>query len=146
MKLSSIVLRVVLSAALVLNGISTAVASAQMVTAAKVAPAVTATVDHGHHGVTTTHHGHGACHEDAAATAADDHAPPADTGHGKHGSNCCQAGMCACHCAQQAQVSFVPPVLASPQVAQTAGVRAMSSAHESPRLPHLIRPPICQAS
>jgi hypothetical protein len=143
MKASSIVLRVLLSAALILNGISSAVASAQMIGTANGAPATHA---HAHEGAAAPGHAHGACHEHGAATSPDGDGPGAGAGHGKHGTDCCQAGMCACHCAQQAQVSFVPPVLASPQIAQAAGMRAMSSAHESPRLPHLIRPPIDQAS
>jgi hypothetical protein len=143
MKPSSIILRVLLSVALIFNGIGSAVASAQMIGAESGSPA---THGHEHEVAAAAGHSQGACHEHGAATSPDSDGAGAGAGHGKHGSNCCQAGMCACHCAQQAQVSFVPPVLASPQVAQTAGVRAMSSAHESPRLPHLIRPPICQAS
>lgn len=146
MKPSSILLRVLLSAALILNGISSTVASAQMLAVAKVTPTTAAADAHAHHGAVAPEPSLGACHEDAAATAPDGDAPSAGTGHGKHGTDCCQAGMCACHCMQQAQVTIVPPVLASPQVAHSASVRAMSSAHESPRLPHLIRPPICQAT
>ena len=141
---SSILLRVLLSAALILNGISSAVASAQM---ARVATTAAPTADaHAQHAATAPAHSHDACHDHAATTSPEHDGPAAGGGHGKHGPACCQAGMCACHCAQQAQVAFVPPALASPQVAHAASVRAMSSAHESPRLPHLIRPPIRQAS
>ena len=142
MKPPSILLRVLLSAALVLNGISSAVASAQMVSAANVTPAAIAADPHAQHGVAVPEPSQGACHEDG--TTPDGDAPSAR--HGKHVTDCCQAGMCACHCMQQSQVTFAPPVLASPQVAHSASVRAMSSAHETPPLPHLIRPPIYQAS
>ena len=144
MKASSIILRMFLSAALIFNGISSAVASAQMISSAKVMPTATAANPHAHHAPAAPEPSQGACHEKAAAPDGD--APLPGTGHDQHGTDCCQAGMCACHCMQQTQVTFVPPVLASPQVAHSASVRAMSSAHESPRLPHLIRPPIVQAS
>lgn len=142
MKPSSILLRVLLSATLILNGIGSAVASAQMVGVAAATPAVAAADLH--HGTDGT--SEGACHEDATAFAPDGDAPAAGAGHGEHDTDCCKAGMCACHCMQQAQFTFDPPVPASPQVAHPAGVRAMDSAHETPRLPHLIRPPICQAT
>jgi len=144
MKPPSIVLRVLLSAALILNGTSSAVAGAQMIGAAHAKPQ--SAEGHAHPIATAPGHSHGACPEPATATSPDGEGATADTGHGKHGTDCCHAGMCACHCAPQAQVSVVPPAFASPQVAHAASVRAMSSAHESPRLPHLIRPPICQAS
>ena len=157
MKPSSILLRVLLSAALILNGISSAVASAQMATAANVAPAEVRESGHMHHDGAAPASSHGAHHATAGADAstgachddpkgAIDDGSGAGTGHGKHGTDCCQAGMCSCHCMQQAQVTFVPPVLASLQVAHSASVHAMSSAHETPRLPHLIRPPIVQAT
>ena len=157
MKPSSILLRVLLSAALILNGISSAVASAQMITVAQAMPAevratgqvhhdraAPANTDNAHHLAAGAESASGACHEDASGAV--DDASGTATGHGKHGVDCCQAGMCSCHCMQQTQVTFAPPALASPQVAHSASVRAMSSAHESPRLPHLIRPPIRQAT
>ena len=155
MKSPSILLRVLLSAALIFNGISSAVASAQMVTAVKVAEVGASGLMHhdsaaavrthsAHHVAADTKVSSGACHDDTNGAPGD--AAGTGAGHGKHGTDCCQAGMCSCHCMQQTQVTFAPPVLASPQVAHSASVRAMSSAHESPRLPHLIRPPIYPAS
>lgn len=137
---TAITLRLLLIVALVLNGIGSAVAGAQMV-GAEAAAAVGA---HDHHAMTVAHGEHDGCHEVASLAA--EEGSPAPAGHGQHGTDCCQSGLCACHCAQQAQVSHVSPMLASAQVAQASDVRAMSSAHESPRLPHLIRPPIFQAS
>ena len=142
MKLSSIVLRVVLSAALVLNGIGSAVAGARMAGVAKEAPAVASA--HAQHAVAAPAQAPGACHDESGTTAHEG-TPSTAADHGKHGVDCCQ-GMCACHCMQQAQVTFATAMLASTQAAQSAGVRAMSSAYETPRLPHLIRPPIFQAS
>lgn len=142
MKPSSLLLRVLLSAVLILNGIGSAVAGVQMVGAEEVMPAATAADA----GTTAAEPSQGACHEDATAIAPDGAAPPGGTGHGEHGADCCQAGMCACHCMQQAQVAFVPPVLASRQFAHSVAVHEMSSAHETPRLPNLIRPPIRHAS
>jgi hypothetical protein len=144
MKASSIILRVLLSAALVFNGISSAVASARMISAAEVTPTAMAVNPRAQHGPVAPEPSQGACHESVAAPDGD--APLSGTGHGEHGTDCCQAGMCACHCMHQAQAASVPPHLASPQIAHSASVRAMSSAHETPRLPHLIRPPILQAS
>ena len=143
MKPASILLRVLLSAALILNGIGSAVAGARMAGVAKEAPAAVASA-HAHHAVAAPAQAPGACHDESGTTAHEG-APSPAADHGKHGVDCCQ-GMCACHCMQQAQVTFATAMLASTQVAQSAGVRAMSSAHETPRLPHLIRPPIFQAS
>ena len=140
---SSIFLRVLLCAALILNGIGSAVASARMIGAASATPADV----HAHAAMAAPEHSHGACHEQAAVTSPDGDGNATDPGHhGKQGADCCQTGACACHCAQQAPVAFVPPVLAAPHLAHAASVRAMSPAHESPPLPHLIRPPILQSS
>jgi hypothetical protein len=140
MKPSSILLRVLLCVALVLNGIGTAMASARMLGFATVVSTEAARV------IAPAQHAHGGCHEHAGAMASHDEAAKPVAHHGKHGADCCEAGLCACHCAQQAQMAFVPPVLASPQVARSASVQALSSAHLPPRLPPLIRPPIFPAT
>ena len=98
-----------------------------------------------------SHHGaHGdsgeqaPCHESTSVPFADTTGGHPDEGLGDSG--CCHSGACTCHCMQQAQAAMQQPLLITHQSAHTAVVPSMTPAHESPRLPHLIRPPIGQAS
>jgi hypothetical protein len=78
--------------------------------------------------------GHGAPATDGADADADQAADePAD---------CCDGKTCQCACTQHASAGFIPEV--SPGVMPVHSVMAMggTSQHASPRLPHLIRPPI----
>lgn len=98
--------------------------------------------------------GGGHCHEHEHAMASadvqssdmamhDDHS-------GKPGSpaapDCCKSEACRCACVQSATLAL--PVQFHAGIAQRhgSGVRMPAADHASPILPHLIRPPIDQAS
>lgn len=56
--------------------------------------------------------------------------------------DCCQTGECRCACMHHCQAAVVAVVLNATVPVHTDSVRPMYSAHASPALPHLIRPPI----
>jgi hypothetical protein len=129
MSLPALLLRIALCVALVANGMATAMAGVRM----------TGHMDGAHH------HAHAVagmadhCHEAAAPATVKPSHP------GSKGGECCQVGACACHCVPQAQLA-VAPVTFLPTPLHDVVVHAPLAARESPRLPHLIRPPIGQAS
>jgi len=125
MSLPAILLRLALCVALVANGTATAMAGVRMA-----APAA----QHADH-----------CHD--AATASDESGATLEHPHpgAKHDA-CCRAGACACHCLPQAQLAIATPIVILPTPLHDSVVHAPVAARESPRLPHLIRPPIGQAS
>ncbi|MEZ0470042.1 CopL family metal-binding regulatory protein [Luteimonas salinilitoris] len=56
--------------------------------------------------------------------------------------DCCESGDCRCTCMHHCQAAVVAVALDAPTPEHDESVRPMSSAHASPALPHLIRPPI----
>jgi hypothetical protein len=135
MKPSSLLLRVLLSLALVVNGIGAAMAGAQMVGSAVATPADA-------HAAAAPAGAHAGCHAHAAVATPDGGKLPS----GHPGPDCCEQGLCDCHCAQLAPLAFVAPMPASAAVAPILAPWALHPSHESPRLAHLIRPPISQAT
>ena len=149
-----LLLRLLLCVVLVLNGIGTASASARMawvhlqagvdahaLVEQAGAPVATAADT----GEVEPCHGH-----DVDAVAAADPspttAPGTETmpraGHPPGAGNCCDTGHCTCACMFPTQaVVFIwaaPPAT----VDHAPGSGALSHAHATPALPHLIRPPI----
>ena len=135
MPLWPLLLRVVLSLTLLMNGVTTAMASvqmdihhaSQMAQAARLTPVANA---------------HQSCHEGAAepdGKATKDEPPPGD--HSRH-SDCCKSASCRCACLQSAQATV--PMWSAVKVPayQFHSVRPLPLGHAEPRLPHLIRPPI----
>lgn len=143
--LPAILLRVLLSLTLVLNGAGYAAASTTMElhgSHAKSGDARTATVNHDgtsapcHTGADVTnagmaHHGH-------------DSSPAPDTpaANGSGEPDCCDAGQCVCACVQHLVVTLTMPVVADAAFLHATSVRRLSLAHAQPALPHPIRPPI----
>jgi hypothetical protein len=135
MSRAGILLRVVLSLSLVLNGIGGTLAATEMAfgstaTASETASAATLAPAHAgcHHHASMPHH-----QQPSAEPAGK---PPA--GH----SDCCGAGLCGCACAQLPSLAalellFVPPSLEHERLSN-----AVDANRPSPALPHLIRPPI----
>jgi hypothetical protein len=140
MPIGPLLLRVLLCLCLVLNGVASAAASAQMptsmhATAATPQPAIATASDdmpcHGHH--------------DAMASMAKQHAPASEgpaPSKPKHSPDCCKSGACRCACVHIAQVGV--PALQIPAVAldHARSVRTLALGHPAPALPHPIRPPI----
>ena len=127
--LSPLVLfRLLLSVALVLNGIGGAMAATRM----HVEQASTA--EH----VRTPESAGMPCHEDQGTSERKTGAPHEQS----PAPDCCTSGVCACACAHVSQV----PLPALPSTESVPG-RDLTVAHMSlglaaPALPHLIRPPI----
>jgi len=138
---SAVLLRVLLSLALILNGMGAAVASVQT------AGSMMAAASHGMRAV-ASESGDSACPEHRAATARHDadpsalHPSPSKDGGGHPSPDCCKSS--SCHCVGVHACASVPVALTqAPSIAAHA-LRIASKAQErpSPMLPHLIRPPI----
>ena len=130
----SILLRVVLGAALVLNGAMGAFAAT---------------------GMQMRHHaspGSGQAIEDAASDApchqakGDSHTSPAvdpTPEPFKHpGPDCCDSANCTCICVQSVQVPPLHAGVSPAHLNHGQSVRPLSLGHSSPALPHPTRPPI----
>lgn len=136
-------LHVLLSFALIFNGMAAAQASTRMLLQhAGMGPATTEAQVPG----TETASQAPPCHEatakpatEAPAVSHNHHNPAGDT---KHTPDCCKAGACRCQCVHQSQGVIAIEILAEPAIVHTSSVRAMKPAHPEALLPHLIRPPI----
>ena len=137
MAIWSNLLRVVLSIALVLNGIGGAVAATRMhadqISAAEHTsspkPANTAMP----------------CHQHQLSQAADGHTSAQSAPAAPEKSqlpDCCESGICACACAHATQVVLLAPPGTVPILNRNLTVKPLPLAHAAPALPHLIRPPI----
>jgi hypothetical protein len=129
MTLSAVLLRVLLSLALVLNGIGSAVAAV-----------------HGHAGPASHDRGHALataevapCHEHAKAAPAD---AGKGKGKGKGDGHCCDGARCHCACTAPGATAVPVVLLLSPAVAVTLATHRLDAGHRAPALAHPIRPPI----
>lgn len=147
MSASNVVLRVLLSLILVLNGIWTAHASVQMPVSMAMpsnAQAIGAAGDTARshcagHASAMAANTHAAGHADAPAAASASRDP---AGCDPAAPDCCKSSACWCAC-PQACASLIPSVPQAPLLAahdRVAG--ALALAYPAPALPHLIRPPI----
>ncbi|MEG3183580.1 CopL family metal-binding regulatory protein [Novilysobacter erysipheiresistens] len=138
MSILSVLLRVLLSVALLFNGVASASASGTgLVESAARADLV---IDHAakaeampcdeHHGAPPST----ADRETGAAPLAGSlDSEPAD---------CCESGTCPSVCAQQAPAALLYGRFTTIKLEHSDSVRPMAAGHSSPALPHLIRPPI----
>lgn len=140
----SILLRVLLTVALILNGSGYAVASSHMqmdhMVGAGGAPAFAedsaGTAESGcseHHRSTVPVAGNAGADAVVDAASAKSSAPSPD---------CCKSGACRCVCVQQAQAAVPALALQPALVEHVRSLIPMDSDYASPALPHLIRPPI----
>lgn len=136
MSFRSIILRLILSLSVLLNGSGYAMATTHAQMGAM-----------GHSGQHSIEHravrAHAPCHADMhGASVETDKASALPTKARQGMSDCCKSGPCACACAYGAQTT--PPALVLGHVMGTfrAAMRPMESGHTAPRLPNLIRPPI----
>ena len=130
MRLPPLLLHVLLSLALVANGIGTAMASLKTGCAHSEAAAA-ATVEAP------------PCHDDMSSTAASDDAVPAPAATTDHeGCDDC-SGHCDCGgCVAHSQAALIPPTLLLPVSERIAHLAAHVHARATPALPHPVRPPI----
>lgn len=131
-----LLLRVLLSLTLLMNGVTSAMASVQMdmqhaSQQAQVEASKAVVVN-----------AHQSCHDEAATPQK--HAAKDKASGGDHGrdSDCCKSASCRCACLLSAQATV--PVWSVPNsVAHHAHVvRPLPLGHAAPSLQHLIRPPI----
>lgn len=132
MPLWSIVLRLLLSLSLVLNGGGWAMASQHL------------RADAGAVGVARSSAAvmsHGVCH-DHLATAGHATSGGHDHDRAKHSSSdCCKSGGCSCACVY-APATFVTAALHEVPPGHIPAASRLTPGHASPALPHLMRPPI----
>ncbi len=154
MSLFSLLLRVLLCVSLIANGVGFAQASTRMQLAHaghqahRAQAEVASTVgEECHPGMTMASH-------------ADTSMPPMDHAAMDHGdsdtgplvavsdggsaepADCCDGTTCQCACTQHASTAFIPAVAPGAALPDSILVMVGTSQHASPRLPHLIRPPI----
>ena len=132
---SAILLRVLLSVVLTLNGMGSAVASVQMAHAGKMAVEMPVSDAaempcHGHDDAQAE-----ATQPDVVSTLAEEDPSQAEP-------DCCESGACRCACIHQAQavVAVLLPIEAV--IIHARAVLPPKAGHSAPALPHLIRPPI----
>ena len=134
MSVGSILLRVVLSVALVLNGATGAYAATgmQMSHAAPLsaADAVERTAVE-----TPCHEMSGMAHTSPATDPAPEHSKHPDP-------DCCKSASCTCMCMQGVQAPPIYAVAPIVLVNHSQSVRPLLLGHTSPALPHPTRPPI----
>ncbi|MBS0200423.1 MAG: CopL family metal-binding regulatory protein [Proteobacteria bacterium] len=131
-------LRILLSLALVLNGLGSAAASVQMTGHMMQAP-VKATPS-------ITHQSDQASCDHQHPAATDNAYPASHQVHAKHGDpaspDCCKSSTCSCACVH----ACTSVTMAAQQVllipAHDPGTGRIAVTYPSPALPHLIRPPI----
>lgn len=142
MSIGSVLLRLLLSLCLVLNGTGVAAASAHMpmqheqpapTTSAASAAAEAMPCHGGHHQATMQ------SPADPAATAHASHGKPAKP---SHTPDCCKSGTCRCACVHVAQAGVPALLLPAMVPMHERSVRTLALGHAAPALPHPIRPPI----
>jgi hypothetical protein len=132
----SALLRIVLGVTLMLNGVTSAMASVQME-----AMHVRAAIEDGQRHLAATT-GVMPCHQDGSHEAGGMHdKEEGSSGHAKH-PDCCKSSTCRCACLFSAQATVPTWAMAPTVIAHTDSVRALALGHAPPALPHLIRPPI----
>ncbi len=141
MSARAIMLRVLLCLALVLNGATPAMASAQMVQmhAAHLSDsrAVTPATQ------VVSVEPSASCHDQVVqaqpqhADEVADHQQPDQSDPG-----CCKSNVCTCACVHHAAAMAPLVVFHGASIAQGNSVRPMALSHPAPALPHQIRPPI----
>ncbi|MBS1939640.1 MAG: CopL family metal-binding regulatory protein [Bacteroidetes bacterium] len=135
----SILLRVLLSLTLVLNGAMSAMAatSMQMNHATTHVP-IKAVAQQD-----TSCHQHHQARVAASDSASSGKSLPAPEKSKHPAPDCCKFGTCACACTHLAQATFPTfDIGASAFDGHSSSGRWLTSAHTAPALPHLIRPPI----
>lgn len=135
-------LRLLLSLALVLNGIGTVAASARM------AGAMIDEAMSGHHATAAKPAGAAVCESHHTAAAAVDHhghdgAPASPAKCGDHAkSDCCDSSACGCACAQTGTSALFALVPLPLVFLHGYAVPSLSIGHVAPTLALPIRPPI----
>jgi hypothetical protein len=126
----SILLRLLLSLTLVLNGVSTAFASVGMEGMSHTTQATSA-----HQAHKSPCEGHGApmAMHDGSHEGGGKHPPTGD---------CCTSPACVCNCVSPVAVALFDLAWRPAHIPHVAETALIIARHQAPALPHLIRPPI----
>jgi hypothetical protein len=124
-----LVLRLLLSVLLVLNGIGEAAAAASMELRHAMATSIANDAD-------ATHDGAAPCHDDGATATPADHDDDSGT------PDCCRSGQCHCPCAQHVYAATTIEFDRAARLVHADVIVAPKAGHASPTLPHVMRPPI----
>lgn len=139
----ALLVRVLLSLSLILNGSGYAVAATHMQMAI---PASTPQPARDH--ATTAEPPCPQHHRDAAPASTSVSVAPVDavsrTAPVKSNPplDCCESGACLCPCVHQAQATIPAMAFHAPMIEHVGVVHPLMPGHATPALPHLIRPPI----
>jgi hypothetical protein len=140
MSVSSLLLRVLLSLSLILNGMSAA-AAMHLTDGRGNGHAASAAAQPATESVPPCHQ-----HQSAEPDAAGVDALPGDAvaqEHTEHATpDCCKSGACRCDCVHAAHAVPMPPTDGTLAFDHTRSSSPLTLAHATPALPHLIRPPI----
>ena len=143
MSLPSLMLRVLLVVALVLNGTGTALATAHVhATHADAARLASEARD----AAVAAHEEAASCHDQGlpprAADPATDPAPVPEAPIPGDPEDCCDTTACGCACAHTATAAVLAPPSGWPVAARAPDPPIAPTTHAEPSLPRLIRPPI----
>ena len=141
MSIRAILLRVLLSVSLVLNGATGAAAAVRMQMPHDDGQAVAALTAKSPESAS----GEMPCHQQATETSDDAPLPASDPepAKSKHSTpDCCKSSSCNCACVQAAQAPLASVFVHALLVDHSHSASPLSPGHPSPALPHLIRPPI----
>lgn len=130
---SAILLRVMLSVVLILNGIGSAVASVQMARAGN----MTTEMPVSDAAEVPCHGDHDALADAAQPDVISELEEPSQSD-----PNCCESGACRCACMHQAQAAMAVSLPIEAVIIHARSVLPTAAGHTAPALPHLIRPPI----
>src|SRR5688500_14901628 len=81
-------------------------------------------------------------HDQAALMASEDPVTPVPAESGHPPLDCCQSGACQCACMHPAPAAAPTIAFAAVSIGHARSARPMPTGHAAPALPHLIRPPI----
>ena len=141
MSIRAILLRVLLSVSLVLNGATGAAAAVRMQMPHDDGQAFAALAAESPESAS----GEMPCHQQATGTSDNAPLPAADPqpATSKHSTpDCCKSSGCNCACVQAAQTPLASMFIHAALVDHSRSVSPVLPGHPSPALPHLIRPPI----
>lgn len=141
MSVWALLLRVLLSVALVLNGATGAAAAVHMQMPhddGQALPTLVAESPESSSVDMPCHHQATGTSDEAPLAAAD----PAPAGSKHSTPDCCKSSSCNCVCAHATQAPLASTFIHAPLVDRSQNVRPLLLGHPAPALPHLNRPPI----
>lgn len=141
MTLGPVLLRVLLSFSLVLNGSGYAMAASHVERGQGAVVAASARTHAEQVTGAPCHHSEDAGAPEKSTQLSDTTLGGSATGTGEESDDCCKNGGCRCDCLHQTQVA-VPVFFLDSPVRASPPLRGQQNRHAEPAPPHLTRPPI----